>query len=109
MTRSVSNTQESDAVAATVEAYVMWLEERDAVRDSYERWAGGSSWGSALAFNAFLDALDREERASHVYEVVLRESATDAFAAAPVVRRRRRPSTKKPRSADEGGVRPKAA
>jgi len=91
--------QEDEAVVATVRAYVMWLEERDAVQESYERWAGGSPWGSALAFDAFRDALDREEGASRVYETVLQRIAAEAFAAAPVTRPRA--STKKRRSHDE--------
>jgi hypothetical protein len=94
--RQISSSAQSNVLAATVHAYTLWLEERDAVRDSYERWAARSSWSSALAFGAFLDALDREERAAYVYETVLRESATDRRAAGPVVRRRRRASTKKP-------------
>ena len=99
--------QVDDAVVSTVQAYMTWLEERDAVRDCYERWAGGSSWGAALAFGAFMDALDREERASQVYEMVIRAGATDASAAAPVARPRR--STNKGRSHDERDARPEAA
>ena len=92
--------REGDAMVATVQAYVTWLEEREAVKDAYERWAGGSSWGAALAFGAFRDALDREERASHVYETVVRQFAPDACPAAPIARPRAS-THKKGRSHDE--------
>jgi hypothetical protein len=72
-------TQPCPAVVAEVHAYIAWLEEREAVRDAYKRWTSGSSWGAALAFGAYRDALDREEEASCVYETVLREVSTGAF------------------------------
>lgn len=76
--------RQSPVEAAEVQAYVAWLEEREAVRDAYERWNGGSSWGAALAFGAYRDALDREELASRVCETIAREVAI--VAAAPVAR-----------------------
>jgi hypothetical protein len=76
--------QQSPVEAAEVQAYIAWLEEREAVRDAYERWNGGSSWGAALAFGAYRDALDREELASRVCETIAREVAIAA--AAPVAR-----------------------
>ncbi|HWG09279.1 MAG TPA: hypothetical protein VN672_09755 [Solirubrobacteraceae bacterium] len=80
--------QQCPVEAAEVQAYIAWLEEREAVRDAYERWTSGSSWGAALAFGAYRDALDREELASRVYETIAREVATDASVAAPVARLR---------------------
>jgi hypothetical protein len=77
-------TQPCPVEAAEVQAYIAWLEEREAVRDAYERWNGGSSWGAALAFGAYRDALDREELASRVCETIAREVAVAA--AAPVAR-----------------------
>ena len=99
--------QQGEDVVATFQAYLTWLEERDAVQDSYERWAGGSSWGAALAFGAFRDALDREERAAHVYETVVRQVAAAPSAAEPVSRSRA--STQKSRSHDRRDARPNAA
>jgi hypothetical protein len=91
--------QEDEAAVATVQAYVRWLEEREAVRDAYERWTDGSSWGAALAFGAFEDALDREEHASLLYETVVRQFAADPAAAAPLAQPRA--LTRKDRSRDE--------
>lgn len=71
--------QQCPAMAAEVHAYIAWLEEREAVRDAYKRWTSGSSWGAALAFGAYRDALDREEHASRVYETVVREVPTGAL------------------------------
>jgi hypothetical protein len=71
--------QQCPAMAAEVQAYIAWLEEREAVREAYKRWTSGSSWGAALAFGAYRDALDREEHASCVYETVVREVLAGAF------------------------------
>jgi alpha/beta superfamily hydrolase len=99
--------QEWPVEAAEVQAYIAWLEEREAVRDAYERWTGGSSWGAALAFGAYRDALDREELASRVYETIAREVAIAAPAAAPVTRLPA-PTLKGPGD-DERDARPHAA
>jgi hypothetical protein len=77
--------EQSDAVDAALHAFIAWLEERDAVWDAYERWTSGSSWGAALAFGAYLDALDREGHASRVYETAMRRVPTRASAATQLV------------------------
>ena len=50
-----------------VEAYVDWREERATVWDAYGRWTSAQLPDSPLAFSAYCAALDREERAAHVY------------------------------------------
>jgi predicted ABC-type transport system involved in lysophospholipase L1 biosynthesis ATPase subunit len=50
-----------------MEAYVEWREECARVWDAYDRWLGAVRADAALAFPAYLAALDREERASEVY------------------------------------------
>lgn len=60
-----------------VDAYVDWREERATVWDAYERWTSAALPDSPLAFAAYCAALDREERAAHVYA----ELMTRAFVA----------------------------
>ena len=47
--------------------YVEWREECIALRETYERWAGGPVAEREMAFAAYLAALEREEQASAVY------------------------------------------
>jgi hypothetical protein len=54
-------------VDATLDAYIEWREECEAVDDAYRRWSAASSDGSALAFAIYVAALDREQRASNAY------------------------------------------
>jgi hypothetical protein len=49
------------------DAYVEWREECAGVRDAYQRWLNAVRPDAALAFGAYMAALDREERASQVY------------------------------------------
>ena len=50
-----------------VDAYVDWREERATVWDAYARWTSAPVPDAPLAFSAYRAALDREERAAHVY------------------------------------------
>jgi hypothetical protein len=50
-----------------MDAYVEWREECARVWDAYHRWLSAVRADAALAFPAYLAALDREERASEVY------------------------------------------
>ena len=54
-------------VDEAVDAYVDWREERATVWDAYARWTSAPVPDSLLAFSAYRAALDREERAAHVY------------------------------------------
>ena len=54
-------------VDEAVDAYVDWREERASVWVAYARWAGAPVADCPLAFSAYRAALDREERAAHVY------------------------------------------
>jgi hypothetical protein len=54
-------------VDEAVDAYVDWSEERATVWDAYARWTSAPPPDSRLAFSAYRAALDREERAAHVY------------------------------------------
>ena len=54
-------------VDEAVDAYVDWREERASVWDAYARWASAPVADCRLAFSAYRAALDREERAAHVY------------------------------------------
>jgi hypothetical protein len=54
-------------VDEAVDAYVDWREEHATVWDAYPRWTSAPVPDSPLAFSAYQAALDREERAAHVY------------------------------------------
>ena len=58
---------EKRLVDEAVDAYVDWREERASVWDAYARWASAPVADCRLAFSAYRAALDREERAAHVY------------------------------------------
>jgi hypothetical protein len=54
-------------VDETIDAYVDWREECTHVWEAYSRWLNAARGDAALAFRAYVAALDREERASEVY------------------------------------------
>jgi hypothetical protein len=54
-------------VDETIDAYVDWREECTHVWEAYSRWLSAARGDAALAFRAYVAALDREERASEVY------------------------------------------
>jgi len=59
-------------VDEAVDAYVDWREERASVWDAYARWTSAPVADCRLAFSAYRAALDREERAAHVYAELMR-------------------------------------
>jgi anti-sigma-K factor RskA len=58
-------------VDEAMEAYVEWREECIRVWDADQGWRSAVSADAALAFPAYVAALDREERASEVYAGVI--------------------------------------
>ena len=62
-------------VDALIEHYVSWREECAAVASSYENWSRAESGDRALAFSAYVAALDREELAAASYRDVIAEIA----------------------------------
>ena len=54
-------------VDEAIDALVDWGEECASVWDAYARWRSAHVADSPLAFSAYQAALDREERAAHVY------------------------------------------
>jgi hypothetical protein len=50
-----------------LEGYVSWREECHAVALAYERWIAADRGEGALAYAAYLAALDREEHAARTY------------------------------------------
>jgi hypothetical protein len=54
-------------VYAAMDAYLDWRDECSAVSDAYRDWADAREPDAAMAWRAYEDALDREERASLVY------------------------------------------
>lgn len=53
-----------------IESYVQWREECDDLRRAYRRWTASSWPDRDLAFLAYRAALDREEKAASVHEIV---------------------------------------
>ena len=68
-------------VDEAVDAYVDWREERASVWDAYARWASAPVADCRLAFSAYRAALDREERAAHVYAEVMTPRVSVAVSA----------------------------
>jgi hypothetical protein len=58
-----------------IEHYVSWREECAAVASSYENWNGAKIGDGALAFSAYVAALDREELAAASYRRLIAEIA----------------------------------
>ena len=70
-----------------MDAYVEWREECVWLREAYEHWSSGSAEDRTLTFAAYGAALDREQRASAVYQVVLdRATRTLGTKPAPLTR-----------------------
>jgi hypothetical protein len=55
------------AIDELLEGYVSWREACGAVWRAYERWIGSDRGERALAYAAYLAALDGEERAARTY------------------------------------------
>jgi hypothetical protein len=62
-----------------VDAYVDWREERATVWDAYARWHDAPVPDCPLAFSAYRAALDREERAAHVYAELMTRVCAAVF------------------------------
>lgn len=54
-------------VDAAVTGYTQWRSECTAVRNAYRQWVAAGLSEEAFAFNAYNDALDREEHAAKRY------------------------------------------
>jgi hypothetical protein len=55
------------AIDELLEGYVSWREACQAVWLAYERWAGSDRGQRGLAYAAYLEALDGEERTARTY------------------------------------------
>jgi hypothetical protein len=55
-------------IDAAMDAYLDWRQQSAGVEAAYQRWSAADSTDAALAFAAYVAALDREERASASYE-----------------------------------------
>jgi len=53
-----------------IETYVEWREECDDLRRAYRCWASSTWPDRDLAFGAYCAALDREEKAASVHQLV---------------------------------------
>jgi nickel-dependent lactate racemase len=52
----------------TSDAFATWLAESHAVQEAYERWQQAETSDTAIAYAAYLAALDREEMASQHFQ-----------------------------------------
>jgi hypothetical protein len=66
-----TRTERDILIDDAVDAYVDWREQSAAVEAAYRRWTVSERGESALAFAAYVAALDREERASSFYARIL--------------------------------------
>jgi hypothetical protein len=69
-------------IDAFVESYLEWREGCEDLERAYQRWTGSAPLDRDLAFLAYHAALDREEKAAHVYELRADELARQADARA---------------------------
>ena len=67
----VIRSEQNRAVDEVIDAYVDWRQECITVSEAYQRWRSAAREDGALAFRAYLAALDREERAAEVYARLL--------------------------------------
>jgi hypothetical protein len=66
-----------------IDLYVYWREECAAVRASYERWCTGPAAERDAAYEAYRDALDREQLAAEHYQEVAEEIAVKLALTSP--------------------------
>jgi hypothetical protein len=66
-----SRTRDHELIEAAMDAYVDWRQQSAGVYAAYRRWSVANSTDAALAFAAYVAALDREERASRSYAEAL--------------------------------------
>lgn len=70
LSRAAKRARRDRLVDTFVESYVEWREECNDLRRAYRLWAT-SGWSDRdLAFGAYRAALDREEKAASVHELV---------------------------------------
>jgi hypothetical protein len=50
-----------------MDSYMSWQEHSRAVNESYRRWVDSTADDRSIAYDEYLTALDREERAAHGY------------------------------------------
>jgi hypothetical protein len=65
----------NDLVDAMIDHYVSWREECAAVALAYENWSSAARRDAALAYSAYLAALDREEHAAASYRRCAEQAA----------------------------------
>lgn len=60
-----------DFLDALMDSYINWRNDSRAVEESYRRWTASTGGDRGLAFDQYLLALDREERAAYGYRHAL--------------------------------------
>jgi hypothetical protein len=57
-----------DLLDTLMDSYLNWRAQSQAVDESYRRWTHSTGHDRAVAYDQYLIALDREERAAHGYK-----------------------------------------
>ena len=60
-----------ESLDTLMDSYLSWRDHSRAVDESYRRWTNSSAGDRGTAYDEYLTALDREERAAHGYERTL--------------------------------------
>ena len=60
-----------DLLDTLMDSYLNWRAQSQAVDESYRRWTHSAGDDRAWAYDQYLSALDREERAAHGYKHAL--------------------------------------
>ena len=69
-----------------IETYVAWREECSRVRSSYGRWTVALRTERALAFAAYVAAVDGEARAAGAYRGLIERTVAQAVDRSPIKR-----------------------
>lgn len=65
-----------DLLDTLMDSYMNWRAQSQAVDESYRRWTHSTGGDRGVAYDQYLAALDREERAAHGYERTLEYTQT---------------------------------
>jgi hypothetical protein len=75
-----SMTIQTDKLDEVVTAYTAWQRYSQSVHSAYDAWAAAEADESALRYAAYLEELDREQRACELYAATVARASASAAA-----------------------------
>jgi hypothetical protein len=73
LTRTKHSLLVGSAMDKAFDAYLEWRDRSEAVQTTYSMWTAASCETAAIAFRAYVVALDREENAANRYTAIIEE------------------------------------